>query len=91
MLQDEFENIFISTEPNKAIADFDRNKPLVLILAINTLEMAERKYLGFYRLCISQGRRRRFFDETAGLRVLLKKAAGCLAGEKVATENRGQM
>jgi len=50
LLRDEFENVFVSTDPNKAVDDFDRNKPAVLILAFNTLEKAEQYYLGLYRL-----------------------------------------
>lgn len=50
LLRDEFANVVVSTDPDKAVDDFDCNKPAVLILAFNTLEKAERYYLGLYRL-----------------------------------------
>jgi CheY-like chemotaxis protein len=50
LLKNEFENIYISTTPDKAVVDFEGQKPDVLILAFNTLEKSERYYLGLYRL-----------------------------------------
>lgn len=50
LLSEEFENVSISTEPDRSVQDFERCKPQVLILAFNTLEKAERFYLGLYRL-----------------------------------------
>lgn len=50
LLRDEFDHVVVSTDPDKAVDDFDRNQPDVLILAFNTLEKAERYYLGLYRL-----------------------------------------
>lgn len=50
LLQDEFENVFISFSPDKAISDFEHCMPNVLILAFNSLEKAELYYLGLYRL-----------------------------------------
>lgn len=50
LLSDEFDTVSISTEPDKSVEDFERIKPQVLILAFNTLEKAERYYLGLYRL-----------------------------------------
>lgn len=50
LLQDEFENVFISTNPDKAISDFEHCMPNVLILAFDSLEKAELYYLGLYRL-----------------------------------------
>lgn len=50
LLRDEFENVFISSSPDKAISDFEHCKPGVLILAFNSLEKAELYYLGLYRL-----------------------------------------
>lgn len=50
LLSEEFENVSTSTEPDRSVQDFERSKPQVLILAFNTLEKAERYYLGLYRL-----------------------------------------
>lgn len=50
LLRDEFEKIFLSTDPDRSIEDFERIKPDVLLLAFNSLEKAERYYLGLYRL-----------------------------------------
>lgn len=50
LLSDEFENVSISTDPEHSVEDFERTRPAVLILAFNTLEKAERYYLGLYRL-----------------------------------------
>lgn len=50
LLSDEFDNVSISTDPERAVHDFERHKPEVLILAFNSLEKAERYYLGLYRL-----------------------------------------
>lgn len=50
LLQDEFENVFMSSNPEKAIRDFEHCMPNVLILAFNSLEKAELYYLGLYRL-----------------------------------------
>jgi CheY-like chemotaxis protein len=50
LLRDEFENVCISTTPDQAVLDFERQQPDVLILAFNTLGKAERYYLGLYRL-----------------------------------------
>lgn len=49
-LSDEFENVVVSTNPEHAIEDFEKHRPEVLILAFNSLEKAERYYLGLYRL-----------------------------------------
>lgn len=50
LLQDDFENVFISISQDKAISDFEHCMPNVLILAFNSLEKAELYYLGLYRL-----------------------------------------
>jgi CheY-like chemotaxis protein len=50
LLSDEFDNISISTDPDRSVQDFEKYKPEVLILAFNNLEKAERYYLGLYRL-----------------------------------------
>ncbi|MBF8293252.1 MAG: hypothetical protein HW392_2079 [Steroidobacteraceae bacterium] len=50
LLRDEFDDVAVSTEPERAIPDFEKYRPAVLILAFSTLEKAERYYLGLYRL-----------------------------------------
>lgn len=50
LLSDEFDTVSVSTDADKSVEDFERVKPQVLILAFNTLEKAERYYLGLYRL-----------------------------------------
>ena len=50
LLQGEFEEIHLSTAADKAVDDFEATKPNVLILAFESLEAAERYYLGLYRL-----------------------------------------
>ncbi len=50
LLAVEFDRIHVSTVAESAAGDFERVKPQVLVLAFNTLEKAERYYLGLYRL-----------------------------------------
>ncbi|MBI3145917.1 MAG: response regulator [Pseudogulbenkiania sp.] len=50
LLHPEFDHIFISTDSNRAVEDFERYCPDVLVLAFNGLEKSERHYLGLYRL-----------------------------------------
>lgn len=50
-LEDEFGKVAISTDAGAAARDFERHRPGVLVLAFDTLEKAERYYLGLYRLC----------------------------------------
>jgi PleD family two-component response regulator len=50
LLRDEYGNVAVSIDPERAIADFEKYHPAVLILAFDTLEKAERYYLGLYRL-----------------------------------------
>lgn len=50
LLSDEFDQIVVSTDPEYAVQDFEKHRPKILILAFNTLEKAERYYLGLYRL-----------------------------------------
>lgn len=50
LLRDEFDHVVGSTDPDRAIADFEKQRPEVLILAFDGLEKAERYYLGLYRL-----------------------------------------
>jgi len=51
ILNEEFDHVFTSTDPERVIADFEQHRPDVLILAFNELEKSERYYLGLYRLC----------------------------------------
>jgi CheY-like chemotaxis protein len=50
LLRAEFENVFVSTVADLAVADFERRQPDVLVLAFDTLGKAELYYLGLYRL-----------------------------------------
>lgn len=50
LLNGEFSNVAVSSVPGRAVADFEQRKPNVLILAFKQLDMAERYYLGLYRL-----------------------------------------
>ncbi len=45
-----FDNVFISTDAERAVADFERRQPQVLVLAFNELAKAERYCLALYRL-----------------------------------------
>ncbi|MGA2082161.1 MAG: response regulator [Holophaga sp.] len=51
LLNDDFENVFTSTDPNVAAVDFDRHRPDVLVLAFGSIEKSERHNLGLYRHC----------------------------------------
>ena len=50
LLDSEFDNVVGSSDPQRAVADFEKHRPAVLILAFDTMEKAERYYLGLYRL-----------------------------------------
>ena len=50
LLSAEFDRVVVSTDPERAVQDFEKHHPAVLILAFNSLEKAERYYLGLYRL-----------------------------------------
>lgn len=50
LLQDEFNNVRLSTKPDFAVEDFEAHRPSVLVLAFDTLEAAQRYYIGLYRL-----------------------------------------
>ena len=43
-LRAQFDNVAGSTDPDRVIADFEKQRPEVLILAFNSLEKAERYY-----------------------------------------------
>lgn len=49
-LREEFDSIVASTDPARTVQDFENHRPDVLLQAFNTLEKAERYYLGRYRL-----------------------------------------
>jgi PleD family two-component response regulator len=49
LLSREFDHVFLSTDPDMAVSDFDQQRPDVLVLAFNELEKSERYYLGLYR------------------------------------------
>lgn len=51
LLSAEFGDIKVSIHADAAARDFEKVKPQVLLLAFNTLEKAERYYLGLYRFC----------------------------------------
>lgn len=51
LLNQEFDHVFTTTDPDKLAKDFTRHRPNVLVLAFNTLEKSERHYLWLYRLC----------------------------------------
>lgn len=48
-LEAEFDKVAISTDPDKAVADFELHMPDVLMLAYNGLGKSERYYLELYR------------------------------------------
>lgn len=50
LLSIEFDNVTVSAYADRHLADFERCKPEVLVLAFDSLEKAERYYLGLYRL-----------------------------------------
>jgi len=49
LLKDDFANIFTTTNPDQATADFDRHRPSVLLLVFDTLEQSQSFYLGMFR------------------------------------------
>jgi hypothetical protein len=49
LLDDDFPNIAISTDPNLAIRDFIDHTPRLLVLAFKSIAQAEDYYLGLYR------------------------------------------
>jgi CheY-like chemotaxis protein len=50
LLASEYENLFISTEPDRSAADFENHCPDVIVLAFNDLRKSEGYYLGLFRL-----------------------------------------
>ena len=49
LLADEFDNVGISIDPDKAVQDFEQLPPAVLLLAFDTLDKSHSHYLGLYR------------------------------------------
>ena len=49
LLDTEFGKVCTSTDPDQTAADFDRNRPDVLVLAFDSIEKSERHNLGLYR------------------------------------------
>lgn len=50
LLADDFGTVRLSVKPESAVADFETHRPAVLVLAFDTIEAAQRYYLGLYRL-----------------------------------------
>jgi CheY-like chemotaxis protein len=50
LLCKEFEQVFISTDSDRSVVDFEQHSPAVLVLAFPTLARAQSYYLGLYRL-----------------------------------------
>jgi CheY-like chemotaxis protein len=50
LLRCEFDRLAFSVDPDRAVSDFEAQRPQVLVLAFNELERAERYYLGLHRL-----------------------------------------
>lgn len=49
LLSATFEHVQVSTDPDKTVADFEQWMPEVVVMAFDSLEKAERYYLGLYR------------------------------------------
>ncbi len=49
-LNDDFTQVQLSTDANLSLQDFERHAPAVLVLAFDSLDKAQRYYLGLYRL-----------------------------------------
>ena len=49
LLDADFDKIFTTTDSDRAVADFDRYRPNVLILAFNAFEKSKSYYLGLFR------------------------------------------
>lgn len=49
LLLEEFELVHLSWDESRIAADFEKYRPQVLVLAFETLELAERYYLGLFR------------------------------------------
>lgn len=49
LLEDDFDNITLSVDPDRASEDYQRCRPEVLLLAFRSLQQSEAYYLGLYR------------------------------------------
>lgn len=49
-LKDDFTDVQLSTDPDLSLQDFEKYTPAVLVLAFDSLDKAQRYYLGLYRL-----------------------------------------
>ena len=54
-LNNEFATIHVTSDPDRAVADFDARRPDVLILAFDKIAKAEQFYLGLFRQSASIG------------------------------------
>ncbi|MEP6877813.1 MAG: response regulator [Nitrosospira sp.] len=50
LLEAEFDNVFVSTAPDRVVEEYELRRPNVLVLAFNTLEKSERYYLELCKL-----------------------------------------
>ena len=50
LLRKEFDQVLVSTDPERAVEDFEIHRPAVLVLAFTSLAQAQTYYLGLYRL-----------------------------------------
>ena len=48
-LTHDYKNVFTSTKPDMAVTDFEQHRPDVLVLAFQTLELAQSYYLRLFR------------------------------------------
>jgi CheY-like chemotaxis protein len=51
LLREEFAQVAVSTNSNRAVADFEQLRPRLLVLAFRSIDDAERYYLGLHRFC----------------------------------------
>jgi CheY-like chemotaxis protein len=49
LLEQEFDHVFTSVDPDLSVQDFENRAPDVLVLAFNAIEKSESFYLGIYR------------------------------------------
>ncbi len=56
-LQEHFEHVKLSTNPDRGVADFQTHQTDVLVLAFNTIAKAQSYYLGLYRTLQSLSKR----------------------------------
>jgi CheY-like chemotaxis protein len=51
LLRDDLAQVAVSTNSNRAVADFEQHRPRLLVLSFREIAEAERYYLGLYRFC----------------------------------------